>query len=507
MERTIASPQAGTRNPEIGSIEWRSIFAAFLSHLVIVWQKIHAGFWSVRNNWSSDINRPLDIEHIATHLAVVRRAEEEGSRNLPPCGEEAPTGTQRQIIAYFTNLRRRALQRVAASAENLSRTLEQIQASDSLARLRDLPAACENKILRHVADSESHLKKTVEREQKQQQHYDAFRKKNGLDRVAYYPGATYLHYLIATVLVGAIAFALARMVETYVGGNSGVSAAWIVLVSAAAVIVPFLFGDLWLRSINHVGAFRKFIGWIGAIAALATILATAFYADFHIATVLANPDASNRDVLDAILTDPLYVVSSVASWKAFGLVGLTGLFAMLLAYRSDDPYPGYGAVQRTYYSLRDARDDVCSRLRRRINNLVDRAEAEIVVIANSFKNDVTTYSRLMEQSEQDPSALNDYDARLEDACNAVLDRYRMANAAARQSDAPMSFSEHVCFNPDDEVDTRQHRNSSGQLAELQAALAELENEANSARQNLRALNLRMISSVAEPQFSDADSTE
>lgn len=506
MERTIASPQAGTGNPKIGSIEWRSILAAFMSHLVLVWRKIRTGLWRVRNSLSPDISRPLDVERIATHLAVVRRAEEEGSRDLPPCDEEGPNGMQRQIIDYFANLRRRARQQFAESAEKLDRTLEQIKASDSLAKLQDVPAACENKIHRYVADSESRLKKAAEREQKQRQHYDAFRKKNGLDRVAHYPGAAHFYYLIAAALIVAVAFALVTIVEVGAAGNADVSGTWIVLVSAAAVILPFVVGDLWLRSINHVGAFRKSIGWIGAIAAIATILATAFYADFHIAVVLATPGATNPEVLDTILADPLGVVSSVASWKAFGLVGLTGLFAMLLAYRADDPYPGYGAVQRIYYRMRDTRDYVSSRLRKRINKLVDEAEAQIVDMANRFKNDVRTYTRLVEESEQNPSALNDYDAKLEDACNAVLDRYRVANAAARKSDLPLSFAEHVCFAPDDQVDTGQRSNSSGHVAELQAAVAELENEANIARQKLRALNLRMISSIGESQGVDTDST-
>jgi len=83
----------------------------------------------------------------------------------------------------------------------------------------------------------------------------------------------------------------------------------------------------------------------------------------------------------------------------------------------------------------------------------------------------------------------------------------MANVAARKSDPPLSFSEHVCFNPTGETDSGWHSNSSGQVADLQAAIVELENEANAARQKLRALNLRMIDSMADPESVDADSTE
>jgi len=506
MERTIVSPQAGTGSHETTSIAKHPILATAVSFLATVWQKTRAVFWSIQDKLSSDMAKPLNIERISTHLAVVKRAREEGSRNLPPSAEEVPSGTQREIIVHFANLRRRAQQRAAETAEESSRTLEQIHVSESVAKLRDIPASCENKILRHVADFEFLLNNTVEREKKQKQHYEAFREKNRLDRVANYSGAAYYYFLIVPALIVVVAYALASVVKTHAGGDSSISLAWIVAVSAVAVIAPFIFGDLLLRSINHVSAFKKFIGWISAIVAIATIIGLAFYTDFHIAAVLASPDASNRSVLDAMLVAPLDVVSSVADWTGFGLVSLTGLFAMLLAYRSDDPYPGYGAVQRSYYGARTARDEAYARLRKRINVLIDEAEAAIDSTAKDFKTKVRTYMRLAEKSTRDPSALKYYDVELEDACNIVLDRYRVANAAARQSDTPLSFSEHVCFNPADGMDSGAYSHGSGQVAELRTAIVELESEADSARQKLRALNLRMINSIMEPQTVDADST-
>jgi hypothetical protein len=504
MERTIASPETGTGRGVTGGNAWRGILAAVSSSLATVWQRIRAGFWSARTNLSSDFAKPLDIERISAHLAVVKRAEEEGGRDLPPSGEEVPAGTQREIIGHFTNLRRRARQQVAATAEKLNEILEQVQQSDSLARLRDVPAGCENKILRLVADFETQLQNTVEREQKQKRHYNAFREKHGLERVAYYPRVLPFYYLVVPILIVVIAFALARMIEINAGGKPGVSLAWIATVSALAVIVPFILGDLWLRSMNHVRDFNKVFGVIGIIVAIAMILGVSFYTDFHIAAVLANPDASIPDVIATILAAPLDVVSSVANWKGFGLIALTGLFSLLLAYRSDDPYPGYGPAQRSYYRARNARDNAVARLRKRINSLIDEADAEIDAIVKGFKNQARTYTRLVEKTKHHPSALNDYDAELEDACNMVLDRYRVANTAVRQSDAPMSFTEHVCFNPEGEMDSRQYAHHDSHVAVLQTTIEELDNEAKLARQNLRALNLRMINSIAESQSVDDD---
>ena len=506
MEQTIMSSETGTRNKEIGDIEDRSIVATVMAALSGAWQKTRAVFWRVESKLSADATRPLDIERLTTQLAVGKRAEEDGRQNMPPSDEEALSGTQREIIAHFSNLRRRARRQAASTAEKSLASLEKLQKSDHLATVRDIPAGCENKILRHVADVESQLNNAVEREQSQKQHYDAFRKENGLDRVAQYPRVSYRYHVVAAALIVATAMALSIIAGIFSGGNPGLSLVWIATVSVIAVAVPFIFGDSLLRWINHVGTFEAFLGWLGTMVVLMMIVGMASYTDSHVAAAHANPDTTSRDVIEAILVAPLDVVSRVSNWMGFGLVALTGLLAMLLGYRSDDPYPGYGAVQRSFYKARDTRDNAFARLRKKINALIDGSEAEIASIGKDFKSRVRTYTRLVEKSERDPSVLTEYDAELEDTCNIVLDRYRSANTAVRESAPPLSFTEHACFNPESEMDSRLHSDGRSHVAELQTATVELEKEAEVARQKLRDLNLRMINSITEPQLLDDEST-
>jgi len=506
MGRTIASPRTGAGDGETRGITWRPMSYAALSYLANVLQKIRAGFWNARNKLSAEITQPLDVEHIAERLRVVKRAQEDGRRNLPLPSEEAPAGAQREIIAYFANLHRRARQQAAEAVEKTNRTLEQIHDSDDLAKLRDIPAGFESKILRYLADFESRLQYCVERERNQKRHYEAFRKENKLDRVANYPDVAYLYYLVVPLLIAAMAYALSSLLVPSAGGSSGFSVTWSVMVSAVAIIVPFMFGMVLLRAINHVSDFKKFGGWIGVIATVAAVLAIAYYADFRIAAVLADPNASNRDVFEAMLAAPLDVISGVASWTIFGVFALMGLLAMFLGYRSDDTYPGYGAVQTSYYRARNELDNVSLRLRKRINALVDEAEAEVVSITRGYKAKVRNYTRMVRKSKQFPSVLNDYDVDLEDACNIVLDRYRAANTAARESEAPMSFTEHVCFNTEGQIPSGWQSGSSNDVEDVQNSVIEVENAAKLALQNLRALNLRMINSVAEPQFVDTESS-
>jgi len=503
MERTLASPRTGARHSETRGIAWR-LSSAALSLFANVSRRIRAGFQSARHKLNPEITQPLDIEHIAERLKIVKRAQEDGRRNLPPRSEEAATGAQREIIAYFTNLRRRARQQAVEAAEKASTILEQIHDSDDSTKLRDVPAAVESRILRYLADFESRLQFCVEREQNQKRYYEAFRKENKLDRVANYPDVAYLYYLVVPLLIVAMTYVLETLLLPSVDGSSAPSVTWSRMVSAVAIIVPFMFGLVSLRAINHVDDFKRLGGWMGVIAAVAAILGVAYYADFHIAAVLADPKASNRDFFVAMLAAPLDVISGVESWRILALFVLIGLLSLFLGYRSDDTYPGYGAVQRSYYRARNAREGLSLRLRKRINALVDDAEAEVSSITRGYKAEVRSYTSMVQKTAQLPSLLDDYDAALEDACNVVLDRYRAANTAARDSEAPMSFTEHVCFNAEDPRASERHADSSNDVEEARNSVVELEKEGNLSLQKLRTLNLRMINSLAEPQFVETE---
>jgi hypothetical protein len=67
----------------------------------------------------------------------------------------------------------------------------------------------------------------------------------------------------------------------------------------------------------------------------------------------------------------------------------------------------------------------------------------------------------------------------------------------------VSFSEHVCYNPADDSELRRRADSGNRVAELQGRIAELEKEVGIARQGLRALNVRMASSIGDMTAAEA----
>ncbi|NNC76754.1 MAG: hypothetical protein HKN77_02255 [Woeseiaceae bacterium] len=501
MERTLATPGTSSEMQDSPTRTWQPVINALQSFFVGIGHAIRATYRRARTQLSTDITPAIDVEKIARRLCIVDRAKDDGHRDLPPPDEEIPSGVQREVIAYFKDLKRAAHKQAGCAMQAATKAYEQLNDANALASLRDVPARYENKILRHISDATSRLEHAREREFKQQRHYEAFREKNKLERVATYPELPLLYYLVVPVLIAGLAAVLSHWVVPD-SESSRLSISWMVAISTAVVLVPFVLGGLSLRALEHVDDGKYFAGWAGIVVVVGTIGILAFYADFHIAATLADANFSSRAAFDTLRSAPLEFFSGVASWTTFGLFGLMGLLAMFLGYRSDDIYPGYGAAQRDYYKAREDRERVAQRLRKRINGMIDDAVSEVTSIARGHKAKFRSFTSTARKAAQCPSILKEYDVELEDACNVVLDRYRVANSAARKTDVPLSFDEHVCFNSDEESAFAFQSFGPSDLDVVKAELSALESEADSVRKKLRTMNLHLIESTVGSQSLD-----
>ena len=161
-----------------------------------------------------------------------------------------------------------------------------------------------------------------------------------------------------------------------------------------------------------------------------------------------------------------------------------------------------GAIQRAFYRAREERERFVNRTRKRMNVIVDKAEAEVSKSRSWLKTRIRKFSKLVDKSMRIPAALDDYNLALEDACNILLDRYRVANCDARESEAPLSFSEYICFTSDEEKDSSKITNGERRREELQNGTAALEDEVAQVRQMLRSLNRSAISPLEEAPRRD-----
>jgi hypothetical protein len=444
-----------------------------------------------------DISTILNIERISARLAVTNRAQFDGRNELPRSSEEVVTGTQKEIVVYFDDLQRKAQKRVSASADRIRDFADGIDLADTVANLNDIPSRCENELIRHSSEFQADLDSVRDRELQHQRQYDEFRETNHLNRVAKYPSSPGLPYAIMAIVIiaGSIVFS---EILTILESTGLVSTSWTFLTLMFVALLPFALARSIFRYINHVGPLQQLAGLLSGAIAFAFIGLVAFFVAHYISAITIFPEATVRSVVDSILQAPISVNADMAVWAGVGITILVGLAAIIAGYKADDPYPGFGVRQRTLYRTRDECERSIKKMRKQINQVIDKTESEASKMHRRVKTKIRQFSKMVDKSKRVSAAYGDYNLALEDVCNIVLDRYRAANAEARQSEIPLSFSEHISFRPDDDKSSSMIADGESRLEQLQDGTPALDAAVAQVRQKLRDLNSRATSSLEVP---------
>src|SRR5262249_60611834 len=121
----------------------------------------------------------------------------------------------------------------------------------------------------------------------------------------------------------------------------------------------------------------------------------------------------------------------VFSWILVVLALVFGIFASYKGYRFDDPYPGYGELdrelnmRRTVYETRKA--EYCHL----VDQVFDRILDEQARLFTDVKTNVEDYQQLVSRSDEQRRAFVHEAAELQAACTLSLTPYRPTNTRAR----------------------------------------------------------------------------
>src|SRR5207248_4061300 len=102
----------------------------------------------------------------------------------------------------------------------------------------------------------------------------------------------------------------------------------------------------------------------------------------------------------------------------------------------DDPYPGYGEIDRELKRRRLTYEVAKVGYCRVVDHVFDRTLQEQAHLLSEVKSNLEYYQQLVSKTEDDRRAFARDAAELHDACNIVLKRYRQTNQRVRVSPAP-----------------------------------------------------------------------
>ncbi len=481
MAQTIAtSDRAG------GSAN--ALAASLRSAAVRSVRSLSAGIHQLRDRLDSSIVTEIDVDKVATELDIEARGAKDGAIGQPPPLEAEATGTQREVVAHFRSLQRRAQKRAAAATERLHELENKVDIQRVISEIREVPARCEAELVRFT----SRIQPDIDEAREQAARAAALLIDDKKDGSVAAPAShnSSLKYSLLAVLV---IFGAASLVTGLVSGAATSPADWALAIAALTVLAPFVLAREIARQVDNERREHRVMAAFGTVLSVFFVILLAAVSAAMISAKLAGGDPGVQDVLNALATPTAGVDLAPQGWVGAIAVIVAGMLSIGLGRNSAEAVPVKRLSTMPKPGPSDSMQGIVSRTHKQYNRIIDQAEKKITVEGERVRKRVRQFRRALDDSKSIPAQVEDYCVALEDACNIVLDRYRTANRECRTLDDPPSFTAHVCFRPEDNAYAAAFEAAEARREAFEQALVELERESTKARQKLRDLNSRVLS--------------
>lgn len=394
---------------------------------------------------TTEVFPAIDTEKIANELRLEESGRSRGSQDQPPSATGDFDNIEISVISRIEELRRFGLENFETNRRIYSERLA--RAGQASKEVEIVAGTTQNDFGVLVQSSLSEIEATRERLNEQYDYRARYRAKHSLER----PTKVFEGWIKVFSIIIAIV-AIEAFINSYLfsKGNElgllgGVIAA--VLVSGVNVGLSTLLGYFG-RYVNRAEIILKVFGgimWILWLAFAAVVnFAVAHFRDglekgleWSTATQVAVP---------SLIREP-FVLASIESWLLVGI----GIFISVLSFRKgwhiDDPYPGYGRVERALESARSNYESELNFALERLQDRRDRAIAELQEANDEVRNGISDAINALFGQSTLSSHLKTFLEQCDVKTAHLLAKYRDANRASRTTPAPKSFDKPYKFSP------------------------------------------------------------
>ncbi len=397
----------------------------------------------------SSINEflPLDLVRIKKNLRIAERATENGSRELPSTTSDELDDVESEIINTIEAERSRCLNEFNSNLTTYNQRLSNLNIQTRLSQVTLASRQALGDFKVQIMQAENDL---IIPRQKVKEHTDTyyqFKKKNHLTRPAKYPVSKLLYYgivgclfLIESVLNGSF---------LSIGNEFGLLGGFLeaIFIASLNIVFAILIGLYIIPLIFHSNIGLKLMGVLLTFSLLIfNVLFNICVAHYRNALVNNMSDQAVKVAWNTFINMPLDL-ADFKSWMMVLVGCLFALFALIDGFKMDDPYPGYGTIERGRHKayeiyanqksdlledLQDTRDFASDALTQLKEDLVKRRQEHDVIIASR-------HNLLMN--------LNIHHNYLDGCCRELISFYRAKNRDARLTEAPKYFDRPINLNP------------------------------------------------------------
>jgi hypothetical protein len=390
---------------------------------------------------SLEVFPALNIDKLASDLALASTGAERGTREEPPSDSVAFDDIENRIVERAEAEKNAAHGVLLDELRTYQERLTALDFEGRFGTIRQAAPAAVSEFRAEAAQGRDELHRLRRHLRELETERDEFQRRHKLKRTAHWASGGNLTLKVGVLLAVFVfevflnGFFLSKGSELgYLGG-----AAEAFTFALLNVGVSFLIAAAGVRQLNHRNWLRKLFGLCALVCFLVLAvllnLALAHYREVS-GSLVAD---AGREVLARLQTAPL-AIADVKSWLFFALGILCALIAFGDAFLIFDPYPGYAPLEKRRAEAHDA-------YIRRKNDLIERLlqiRDEAIEILEEANRDLSLrrseHDAILESRARLVRLFAAHQSHLERAANALLAVYREADKRARKTPAPARFA-------------------------------------------------------------------
>jgi len=328
-----------------------------------------------------EIDKPFtypkyDSKKLKRELDIEKKGKEDGQANIPPQTSKEVIGYEKTITNHLVTKVTEVEAEARAQITELGGDINNLEFEQLIDKIKNYDEETKNEFQRLQSD-EGNIKYYESQEvQEINQLFKKFQDDNQLTRPPKYPESKKLSIAIVGILVAIEILFNSIFFQEYSAfgliGGIGIAAGIAVFNIGLGVI----YGEYIARYKNHISLSKKISAYfIGLIYILSTLIVN-FYAGHLRDKIVTSEKAYKINPMEVFNN----LLNNTFEFQAFGsiiliFIGMAfTIGAMFKMYRADDPYPGYGALDREkkdktnthFHEIREYLDDCQNMMQKRV---------------------------------------------------------------------------------------------------------------------------------------------
>ena len=370
-------------------------------------------FFSNLFSTSVEVDKPFvypkyDSNKLKRELSVEKKGKEDGLANIPP-------HTSKEVIGYEKTITNNLITKVTEVEANtrgeiqtLVEDISHLEIDNLRKKIEDYNDETKDEFAK-LRNEEGNFKYYESQEvQNINKIFKEFQDNNNLTRAPRYPDSKRLSYAIIFALIVLEIFLNSVFFKEFT--TSGILGGVFVALSIAGLNVGlgYLYGEHVSRFINHVSSFKKFLAYsLGLVFIISITLVNFFAAHLRdvIDTAIKLGEMANSVEMMTVAKQLINTPFALNSFESILLI-IIGMFfsitAMVKMYFADDPYPGYGELDREkkikthehYSEIQEYIESCRSKMKERaldIRNTITGISTHLNLLTN-YKGRLTLYT-------------------------------------------------------------------------------------------------------------------